>query len=333
METTLGKRIVQNRKRLAMTQDQLAEQLGVTAQAVSKWENDQSCPDIGMLPNLAEIFGISTDALLGRTSPAPTYIDTAESPEENRDTKADVGNWEFEYESGRKGLLCFALTVLTVGVLYLLSKILEWDASLWEILWPTLPLIYGLFGIWPNFAFLRIGCAILGAYCLSSNLGLLPSDFGSELIWPFIIIILGLGLLVDAFKKPQKAKVKFKGKTNQRRERLNMEKDSFDYFASFGESTQYIHLPCMQSGSVSTRFGEYKLDFSGVTALAEDCTLNVNCAFGELVLLIPSRYEVRPNSANFFSGTTIKGAPNPEPEGVIRLSTSASFGEITIRYI
>ena len=42
MEETLGKRIVANRKRLGITQDRLAEQLGVTAQAVSKWENEVS---------------------------------------------------------------------------------------------------------------------------------------------------------------------------------------------------------------------------------------------------------------------------------------------------
>ena len=65
MEETLGKRIVANRKRIGLTQDQLAEKLGVTAQAVSKWENDQSCPDITMLPKLAEIFGTTTDTLLG----------------------------------------------------------------------------------------------------------------------------------------------------------------------------------------------------------------------------------------------------------------------------
>ena len=42
MEETLGKRIVANRKCLGLTQDQLAEKLGVTAQAVSKWENEFS---------------------------------------------------------------------------------------------------------------------------------------------------------------------------------------------------------------------------------------------------------------------------------------------------
>ena len=73
MEETLGKRIAAGRKRLGLTQDQLAERLGVTAQAVSKWENDQSCPDITMLPKLAEIFGITTDQLLGREPKETVY--------------------------------------------------------------------------------------------------------------------------------------------------------------------------------------------------------------------------------------------------------------------
>lgn len=64
MEQTIGKRIARHRKELGLTQDALAEQLGVTAQAVSKWENDQSCPDISLLPTLCRIFGISTDELL-----------------------------------------------------------------------------------------------------------------------------------------------------------------------------------------------------------------------------------------------------------------------------
>ena len=64
MEETIGKRIVNHRKRLGLTQEQLAESLGVTAQAVSKWENDLSCPDISLLPRLCRILGITSDELL-----------------------------------------------------------------------------------------------------------------------------------------------------------------------------------------------------------------------------------------------------------------------------
>lgn len=64
----LGNMIAQYRKRLNITQESLAQQLGVTNQAVSKWESDQCCPDVMLLPKLADIFGIAIDELFGRTS-------------------------------------------------------------------------------------------------------------------------------------------------------------------------------------------------------------------------------------------------------------------------
>lgn len=64
MANTLGSRIAELRKAKGATQDQLAEHMGVSSQAVSKWENDLSCPDIALLPRLADYFGISIDKLL-----------------------------------------------------------------------------------------------------------------------------------------------------------------------------------------------------------------------------------------------------------------------------
>ena len=64
METTLGKRIALLRRQKGLKQDELAEQLGISPQAVSKWENDQTCPDISLLPKLAELLGVSVDELL-----------------------------------------------------------------------------------------------------------------------------------------------------------------------------------------------------------------------------------------------------------------------------
>ena len=63
MAATLGTRIAEQRRKMNLTQDQLAEQMGVSSQAVSKWENDLSCPDISLLPSLSDLFGISIDEL------------------------------------------------------------------------------------------------------------------------------------------------------------------------------------------------------------------------------------------------------------------------------
>ena len=64
MKKTLGERIAEKRKAKGMKQEELAEALGVSAQAVSKWENDVSCPDIMTLPPLAKILGCTVDELL-----------------------------------------------------------------------------------------------------------------------------------------------------------------------------------------------------------------------------------------------------------------------------
>ena len=64
MESTLGKRIAALRKQKDLRQDDIAQLLDVSPQAVSKWENDQTCPDIGLLPKLAKILGVTTDELL-----------------------------------------------------------------------------------------------------------------------------------------------------------------------------------------------------------------------------------------------------------------------------
>ena len=72
MNTTLGRRIAALRREKELKQDELAEKLGVSAQAVSKWENDQTCPDISLLPLLAKTLCVSVDELLsGKQESAP----------------------------------------------------------------------------------------------------------------------------------------------------------------------------------------------------------------------------------------------------------------------
>ena len=61
---TMGEKIASLRKAAGMTQRQLADRMGVTDKAVSKWERNLSCPDIESIPLLAEIFGISADELI-----------------------------------------------------------------------------------------------------------------------------------------------------------------------------------------------------------------------------------------------------------------------------
>lgn len=61
---TLGERLSAARKAKGLTQDDFAKHLDVTPQAISKWENNLSCPDILLLPKISEILGVSIEELL-----------------------------------------------------------------------------------------------------------------------------------------------------------------------------------------------------------------------------------------------------------------------------
>ena len=61
---TIGSGIARLRKSNGMTQDELAERLGVSGKTVSKWENGHGYPDVTIFPRLAEVFGVSVDHLM-----------------------------------------------------------------------------------------------------------------------------------------------------------------------------------------------------------------------------------------------------------------------------
>ncbi len=63
MSIKIAEQIAALRKKKGLTQEELAKALGVTNQAVSKWESNKCCPDIELLPQLARIFGCSIDSL------------------------------------------------------------------------------------------------------------------------------------------------------------------------------------------------------------------------------------------------------------------------------
>ena len=94
---SIADRILMLRKSKGMSQEQLAEAVGVSRQAVSKWESEQASPDPEKIIALSEIFGVTTDYLLKGIEPEeeaeiePEEKKTEESkPEESHKTVGDV---------------------------------------------------------------------------------------------------------------------------------------------------------------------------------------------------------------------------------------------------
>lgn len=344
MEKTLGKRIVANRKKKGMTQDQLAEKLGITAQAVSKWENDQSCPDITMLPKLAEIFGVTTDALLGCEPDAekPTLegeviSDSIEDATERDGIHLENGNWEFHWDGGRKSHVAFAFWILLVGSILLAKNFLPVQySSHWNILWPSALLVFGVFGLYPRFSLFRGGCAFFGGYFLLGHIGLLPSNLGVGIILPVCLLLFGLYLLAEALRKPKKSSWSFQNggaPFGKQKNQYHADQETFCANLSFGEKYFHIPLPRLREGEANVSFGELTIDLTECEELMQPCHINASCAFGELEFRVPRHWRVDSTSSTSFASFDIKGEPDPDASQVITMAASANFGEITIRYI
>jgi transcriptional regulator with XRE-family HTH domain len=95
MALSMGRTIKQLRKAHNLTQEELAEKLNVTYQAVSKWENESGMPDISQVVPLACVFGVSTDVLFGTYSTtdqesAASIIEVAGKLNPNKETPGKI---------------------------------------------------------------------------------------------------------------------------------------------------------------------------------------------------------------------------------------------------
>lgn len=113
MDNTIGKRISALRREKGLKQEDIAQALGVSSQAVSKWENDQSCPDISLLPKLARLLGVSVDTLLSgeEKKPAAELV-----PEQKRkDIKDMMLRVVIDSEDGEKVRINVPMVLLQVA--------------------------------------------------------------------------------------------------------------------------------------------------------------------------------------------------------------------------
>ena len=121
MTTSIGQNIKRLRRERDITQEGLAEFLGITAQAVSGWECDRSLPDIAQLPLLANIFGVTTDEILG-VNVAAREANIDGICKAARKTDAD-GYTDEAIRLLRKGLLdypnSYRIMALLAGYLYM----------------------------------------------------------------------------------------------------------------------------------------------------------------------------------------------------------------------
>ena len=244
------------RKSKGMTQQELADKLGVTNKAISKWETGEAFPETGQLVPLSDIFGISVDDLLrGRSG---TSADKAQSgpdtPEKEREQivrKYTPPSWRKKFAL----LICFGITLIFAGVLFLILLGLIADGEKVNLIGAGVMLIFiaagvVLFivaGILNDNAFLPVAdplwrknvnrfaafissgvfAILLGAVCftVSSVFEEKTAPFIAVMVGGFSVLFCGVSLLVyggifwDGYSKRIKADLK-NGRTAESEEAL-----------------------------------------------------------------------------------------------------------------
>lgn len=338
MEETLGKRIAFHRKRLGLTQDALAELLGITALAVSKWENDQSCPDITMLPKLTEIFDITADELLGIRQAEVHLAEVAAEERPDTDLRSEdntvkKGKWDALTSPGA----AFAFWLFLTGLVAVVEAFRPVHCGLWDIAIACGIFTFGLFGFFRRFSVLRLGCAVAGGVFILNLLTIAElGDFDWTVPLAAGIALFGLDLLIGIVRRP-KGDWKFMPSghlTNgSSKNHCTYDGERFECATCFGEGDRLIHLSRLSGGRGQLTFGELHIDLTACGEIADGCDIALECAFGSLEILIPRQYRVEAATSTAFGTVETKGYPDPDAISTIFLKCNVSFGEITIRHI
>lgn len=333
---TLGKRIAALRKAKGWTQEQLAAQLGISAQAVSKWENDISCPDISILPALAALLGVRVDTLLG--VPAAGQ-DTAAFQAAAAEAQAEEATASGAGHKVDWGGVAFAIALILLGLSFILNKQLGISPDIWGLVWPSVVLGLGVIWFLRQLAPFGLGVAFIGFYYLLQNLGdPLPFPLTWDLIWPMILILLGVDILLNLLGVKRRLGNRFQSRHweswQQGQAGFVEEKECIQIQAIFTEDDRRIKAPCLRGGKVRLVFGAGKLDLTQVQTLGDRgaAVLNLEVIFGGYTLFIPRHFRVDNQVTAVFGGSTINGSPL-EPTATLTLTGKVIFGGLDIRYV
>ena len=330
---TMGKRISELRKNKGMTQEQLAQQVGVTAQAVSKWENDLSCPDISILPQLAEALGVTTDELLGKVQLRSLSLEDAEKKEKRKHTvnvRLNLQKWE---------KVVFALLVMGLGIVFLLNALhvieLGQGISLWSVLWPFCLTCMGVMLCKSDLSPVSLGIALFGLYMLLYNVGVIPAEYKLtwSMIWPAALILVGLTVLIH-FIWPERKKGHV----------FEVEKEGDPVFDCTDEGG-FIHIDSafssqtkrVQPGNpftgakVDSSFGSLVLDLTEAE-IQNDALIDADISFGSLTVRLPAAVGAKAMCKASFGGCDCPPG-NPAAEIQIQIIGDVSFGKIEVEYV
>ena len=329
-QETLGRRIAALRKARGWTQEQLAEKIGISPQAVSKWENDLSCPDISTLPLLADLFGVSTDELLG-VRPADPHVVVLDQDKEH-----GKGDFHWEWKAGGHSAVAVSVTAILVGITLLWRELdparFPAETGAWQLVWPILVFGFGLAVLLGRRSAVRIGFGsvlmLYGGYQFLYTLCGMPENW-LKISWYAALLVLAIiSLSVSLYRKITGKKKPRAGKTPTLE--CDTQNGRFRVDASFGSETITAPAGPLTGADIDTSFGDYTIDMTH-TAFEANAVIKADVCFGNVTLLLPAGITVIENKDLSFGACSVHGTA-PGTGTTVYLTGDVSFGNLDIRY-
>ena len=340
---TLGKRIAMLRKEKGLTQEQLAEKVGVSAQAVSKWENDVSCPDITLLPLLGDILGVTVDELLGvkPIEPHVIILDKDETPnEEKKKNRSFTWEWNKHKDSARWGTIAFCIGAILICLLFVLRSFPKLglflnyeDVTAWDYVWPILIFTVGLISIHDHIVFGSL-FMLWGVYEFLCSA--IPAMGAYQIKWYVVLLVIAIIMLVKTIigKKHIICKVNRDGENGDHTPVLDVTQDDnyLDADMSFGSGVITYDSDTLRGGSIDMNFGDYKVDLRKVRTFENDCLLKIDQNFGSLTIYLPQHVRLVKSSDTSFGSFATYGEPSPDASQAIIIRADVNFGTLQVKY-
>ncbi|MBQ9950071.1 MAG: helix-turn-helix domain-containing protein [Clostridia bacterium] len=339
MENTMGQRISTLRKRKGYTQEQVAQKVGVTAQAVSKWESDKACPDVGIIPELAKMLGVSADVILG-TAPLPdedeTVYEGVVEDEKKKKSKTNV-SWEWKWDAKAAGLI-FPVSIIIFGVCLFINVYFKLNVSVWNIVWTDAVLCLGIWMMIHRLSPFSVGVTFTGLYFLLHNFGVITINATWSLVLPVLLVLWGLTMIIDRLIPRKKKKnyghqyFRYTGSDKEKKKDFSCTDGDINCEIRFSEDYISVNTPILRGGNAEISFGECTLDLSGCESVVQDALLKADVSFGELKLIVPPHIRIIPESSKSFGSVNVLGAPREDAQYTLTLDCDVSFGELNIKY-
>ena len=228
--------------------------------------------------------------------------------------------------SARRARVLLGLGLLTVGVLFLLENLTDWEIP-WQGWWPAILIVVGLWNIARNRAwFGGLVLTVLGVFFLLDTQDVWDYTIGDIWrFWPVILILIGAKMLFARRRKPSRT-------ANHQHVEDKSVPGEVNLTSAFGSNRHRVTDQSLDGGEITSVFGSTEIDLRDASLAGGEATLEVHSVFGRTEIRVPDHWAVDLKATNVLGSAQDNRRTAPAETATDRLIITGAcvFGAIEV---